>query len=192
VRDTTEPLTIAEFEHVAAGPSATLLRVRATMPTVSGAPDRRPELLAEHGAGLERFAALPSPPDPPGVMRAAYSVPLALITLETTFTLALSDGTSVHLPAPTVGAARRAATPDDAGPDDVGPAPADAATLSARLAELEVWTGELERRLTDATDELADARARLAAAELDALSVRAETEALQQAARELAAARSGG
>jgi len=187
VTDTTEPLTIAEFEHVAAGPSATLLRVRATGPATGQAPGQRPELLAEHAAGLERFAALPSPPDPPGILRAAYSVPLALVTPETTFTLALSNGSAVALPVPTAGAARRAAAPES------GEAPpAEGASLPDRLAELEIWTGELERRLTDATDQLADARTRLAAAELDALSARAESEAVQQAARELAAARSRG
>jgi hypothetical protein len=184
VTPATEPLTIAEFEHVAAGPSVTLLRVRATGHSAGQAADGRPELLAEHAAGLERFTALPSPPDPPGVLRAAYSVPLTLVTTETTFTLALTDGTAVALPVPSAGAARRAAAPHGGEPP-----PADEATLSARLAELEIWTGELERRLTDATDQLADARARLAAAELDALSVRAEAEAVQQAARELAAAR---
>ena len=64
--------------------------------------------------------------------------------------------------------------------------------LSSTLAELEMWRGELERRLTETTDQLADARARLSAAELEALSLRAEAEASQQAARELAQATSVG
>ena len=58
------------------------------------------------------------------------------------------------------------------------------------MAELEIWRGELERRLTETTDQLADARARMSAAELEALSLRAEAEASQQAARELAQATS--
>jgi hypothetical protein len=182
-----ESPTIAEFEHVAAGPSVVLLRVRASLWGAAAQPDHRPELVAEHAAGLERFAALASPPDPPGVLRAAYSVPSALVGPETTFTLALDGGATIVLPAPTAGAARRPAAAEHADPLQ-----AENAALSARLAELEIWSGELERRLTDTTDQLADARARLADAELEALSTRAETQALQQAARELAQARSRG
>ncbi|MGZ4167150.1 MAG: hypothetical protein ACXVFO_10935 [Solirubrobacteraceae bacterium] len=205
--DAAESLKIAEFEHVAAGPAVMLLRVRAGVPAAGQGPDQRPQLVAEHDGGLQRFAALPSPPDPPGVLRAAYSVPPTLIAPETTFTLELGDGTLVALPAPTAGTARRPAAPLPAeGGGPAAPLPADVgsptaplpsggpeaedAELSARLAELEIWSGELERRLADTTDQLADARARLATAELDALSTRAEAEALQQAARELAEARS--
>lgn len=184
--DDTESLTIVEFEHVAAGPSVMLLRVRAGLSGAAPAPDRRPALLAEHAGGLERFAALPSPPDPTGVLRAAYSVPATLIAPQTAFSLELDGGATVSLPAPSAGAARRAGPADDA--DALR---AENATLSARLAELEIWSQELERRITDATDQLADARSRLAAAELEALSVRAEAQAAEQAARELAAARSG-
>ncbi|MGZ4298576.1 MAG: hypothetical protein ACXVE4_14460 [Solirubrobacteraceae bacterium] len=194
--DAAESLKIAEFEHVAAGPAVMLLRVRAGVPAAGQGPDQRPQLVAEHGGGLQRFAALPSPPDPPGVLRAAYSVPPTLIAPETTFTLELGDGTLVALPAPTAGTARRPAAPlpadvgGPAAPLPSGGPEAENAELSARLAELEIWSGELERRLADTTDQLADARARLATAELDALSTRAEAEALQQAARELAEARS--
>ena len=63
---------------------------------------------------------------------------------------------------------------------------------TSTLAELETWRGELERRLTEATDQLADARGRLSAAGLEALSLRAEAEATQQAPRELAQATSVG
>jgi hypothetical protein len=181
VTDNTDSLTIAEFEHVAAGPSVRLLRVRAAVSGAPRVPDRRPELVAEHAGGLERFAPLPSPPDPPGLLRAAYSVPAALVGPETTFTLELDSGAIIALPVPTEGAARRPAATESAEPDP--------AALAARLAELEIWTGELERRLTDATDQLAAARARLVEAELDALSTRAEAQAHQRAARELAEAR---
>jgi hypothetical protein len=186
VTDDTGSLTIDEFEHVAAGPSVTLLRVRADLSGGAQAPDRRPELVAEYPGGLERFAALPSPPDPPGVLRAAYSVPATLIAPEITFTLELDGGLVVPLHPPSAGAARR---PEPA--DEADPVRAEHATLSARLAELEIWSGELERRIADTTDQLADARSRLAAAELDALSARAEAQAAEQAARELAAARTG-
>jgi hypothetical protein len=193
VTDDTESLTIAEFEHVAAGPSVTLLRVRAVLPAGAPTPDLRPELVAEHAGGLERFAPLPSPHDPVGVLRAAYSVPATLITPQTTFTLELDGGVIVALPAPTRGAARRpAATAVTGTSASNDPAEADSATLSARVTELEIWSGELERRLTDTTDQLADARARLAAAELDALCAHALAQARQQAARELAEARTRG
>ena len=184
--DDTESLTIDEFEHVAAGPSVTLLRVRADLSGAAQAPDRRPELVAEHAGALERFAAVPSPPDPPGVLRAAYSVPRTLIAPEIRFSLELDGGAIVPLPAPSPGAAR------GPGPaDEADPLRAENARLSARLAELEIWSGELERRIADTTDQLADARSRLVAAELDALSARAEAQAAEQAARELAAARTG-
>ena len=191
--DDRDSLTIAEFEHVAAGPSVTLLRVRAALSGAARTPERRPELVAEHAGGLDRFEPLPSPPDPPGVLRAAYSVPAALVAPETSFTLELDGGAVVALPVPTAGPARRPEATDPSGaaqrPEATQSAEGDPEASAARLAELEIWTGELERRLTDATDQLADARARLVEAELDALSARAEAQAHQRAARELAEAR---
>jgi hypothetical protein len=121
------------------------------------------------------------------VIRTAYSVPAALLSPETTFRLELASGSLIELPAPVPGAAR----PPTAAPDDrVRHLAAENERLSSTLAELEIWRGELERRLTETTDQLADARARMSAAELEALSLRAEAEASQQAARELAQATS--
>lgn len=180
--DQPDALTIAEFEHVTAGPSVTLLRVAGRVLPGSAQPATRPALVAEHPGGLDRFEPLPAPPDPPGVMRAAFSVPAPLIVPEAAFRLELADGSLIELPAPAPGAARPATAADEPMRDLA----AENERLSSTLAELEIWRGELERRLTETTDQLAEARARLTAAELEALSLRAEAEATRQAARELA------
>ncbi len=187
-----QSLTIAEFEHVAVGASAMLLRINGRSPHPRPAPDWRPTLIAHHGGDAQRFAPLPSPPDAEGVLRAAYSVPASVVGADTRFWLELADREIVELGAPTPGTPRRAA--DGAGADGAGRAGDDErpardsdqlATLSAALAEarertasvdaenqklsttleeLEVWRAELERRLADTTTELAEARARLAEA----------------------------
>ncbi|MFL5860292.1 MAG: hypothetical protein ACJ780_05875 [Solirubrobacteraceae bacterium] len=214
--DRFEALRIAEFEHVAAGSSLTLLRVSGKLPPTGNASAQRPALVAAYRGELQRFEALPSPPDPPGVVRAAYSVPAALVAPDTSYTLELGDGANVTLPTPAPGTARRSGpapvlargrdttgvhTRRD-GAEEVAALSAALAEareharrledenerLSATLAELDVWRGELERRLADTTDQLAEARSRLAAAEVEALSTRAEAAATAQAARELAEA----
>lgn len=183
---------------MAVGASEMLLRVSARLPADGPNPDRRPALIADHGSDPERFEALPSPPDPPGVLRAAYAVAAALVTPQTRFWLDLGDGASVALPAPTPGAPRRATEP----PTELAEVSARAERLAAEnkqlsvtLEELEIWRGELERRLADTTTELAETRARLAeaqaAAQREALLARAETDALEQAAWELMQASSG-
>lgn len=205
VTDAWPSLTIGEFEHVPAGSDGVLLRVSGRLPAAGANPERRPGLLADGGRGVERFEALPAPTDVAGVLRAAYAVPATLIAGNARFWLDPGDGSTVRLPAPTPGIARRAA----AG----GPAPdaserldtlsaalteargrtaglrAENEKLSATLEELEIWRGELERRLSDTTTELAETRARLAearaAAEMEALVARAEAAALEQAAHEL-------
>jgi len=181
-----DALQIAECEHVAAGPTVTLLRVAARVPPGGEDLWQRPVLVAEHPGGLDRFDALPSPPDPAGTMRAAYSVPATLIAPETTFRLKLASGALVELPAPVPGAARPPAP--DAEDERMRYLEAENERLSATLEELEVWRGELERRLTESVNQLADTRARLTAAELEALTLRAEAEATRQAVRELAEA----
>jgi hypothetical protein len=207
VRDESESLAVAEFEHVAAGPSLVLLRVNGRSSRPRPTADWRPTLVADHGAGPERFAPLPSPPDAEGVLRAAYSVPAGLVDADPRFWLELDDGQIVEIGPPTAGTPRRA-RPSDAAPAaessdqlaTLSSALADAReratrlqaeneTLTATLQELEIWRAELERRLADTTTELAETRGRLtqahAAAEMDALVARAEADALEQAAREL-------
>ena len=206
--DESQSLVIGEFEHVAVGPSVALLRVNGRSWQPRPAPDWRPTLVADDGSGPQRFAALPSPPDAEGVLRAAYSVPAELVTAEARYWLELQDSEIVELGAPVPGTPRRggapAGAPTAAEPSDqlasLSAALAEAReratrlqaeneTLSATLAELEIWRGELERRLADTTTELADTRGRLAqaraAAEMDVLVARAEADALEQAAREL-------
>jgi hypothetical protein len=217
VTDESQSIVIGEFEHVAVGSSGLLLRVSGRSSRPRPAPDWRPTLVADHGSGPERFAALRSPPDAEGVLRAAYSVPAALLGPATRFWLELDDGRAVELPEPAPGAARRPApvgAPAAPAPDQLATLTAALAeareraeqlqreneTMTATLDELEIWRGELERRLADTTTELADTRARLAQtqarAELEALVTRAEADALEQAARELtqaaAQARSAG
>jgi hypothetical protein len=189
VTDESDALKIAEFEHVAAGPSVTLLRVAGRVPPGVQQPQPRPALMAEHPAGLDRFDPLPSPPDPAGVVRAAYSVPATMIAPATTFRLELASGSLIELPDPVPGVARQQTPVAD---ERVRHLAAENERLSSTLAELETWRGELERRLTETTDQLADARARLSAAELETLSLRAQAEASQQAARELAQASGAG
>jgi hypothetical protein len=206
-----DSVTIAEFEHVAVGSSVVLLRVNGRSSRQRSAPDWRPTLVAHpqagdgDGDGAQRFPALASPPDAEGVLRAAYSVPAALVDAGTRFFLELDDGDTVELGAPTAGAARRPVPgePADAEPQQVATLTAalgeareqatrlqgENETMTATLEELEIWRGELERRLADTTTELAETRARLAeahaTAQMEALVARAEADALEQAAREL-------
>ena len=213
VTDALDSLAIGEFEHVAVGPSVVLLRVKGRSSGLRPGPEWRPALIADHGSGPERFAALPSPPDPEGVLRAAYSVPAALIAAGARFSLELPGGETIDLPAPAPGTPRRAAgdgPPPARDPEPPAESSDELASLSAELAEardratrlqgenetmtstleeLEIWRGELERRLADTTTELAETRRRLAdahaAAAMDALVARAEADALEQAAHEL-------
>ena len=211
--DAWDSLEIGEFEHVAVGPSVVLLRVKGRSSHLLPNPESRPTLIADHGSGRERFEALPSPPDAEGVLRAAYSVPAALLAAGARFALELQHGETIDLPAPAPGIPRRAAggdappAQDPGGPvegsDQIASLSTELAeardratrlegenqTMTATLEELEIWRGELERRLADTTTELAETRARLAeahaAAEMEALVARAEADALEQAAREL-------
>jgi hypothetical protein len=199
-------LAIGQFEHVTVGPSVVLLRVSGRSSGPRPRPDWRPTLLADHGNGPERFDALQSPPDGEGVLRAAYSVPAARLSGGARFWLELPDGATVDLGTPAPGTPRGAAGERERPVQDAHQlATLSAAlteardrsthlkgeneTLSSTLEELEIWRGELERRLADTTTELAETRARLAAAhsaaEMDALVARAEADALEQAAREL-------
>jgi hypothetical protein len=199
-------LTIGEFEHVAVGSSGVLLRVSGTWAGPDPGPERRPPLGADHGSDPEVFEPLPAPPDPPGVLRAAYSVPAALIAAPARFWLDLGGGVTMDLLPPTPGIARRPAADGQPTADDsdhletisaaltearerAAELQAENEKLSATLEELEIWRGELERRLADTTTELAEMRAGLAearaTAEMEALVARAESEALEQAAHEL-------
>jgi hypothetical protein len=107
VADASQSIVIGEFEHVAVGSSLVLLRVSGRSSRPRPAPDWRPTLVVDDGSGPQRYAALPSPPDVEGVVRAAYSVPAGLIASATRFWLELDDGRVIALSEPTPGAARR-------------------------------------------------------------------------------------
>lgn len=104
--DAWHSLKVRQFEHVAAGPSTALLRVVGRSSFLHAGTDQRPTLLTHNGPDVRRFAAIPSPPDRRGILRAAYSVPADSVTTATTYSLELTDGSSVTLPAPTPGVAR--------------------------------------------------------------------------------------
>jgi hypothetical protein len=190
--DAWNSVKIREFEHVLAAPTVALLRV-------SGKPRRRstagprPVLVANDGQTIRRFVAIPSPPDDRGVLRAAYSVSSDLLAPSTTFSLELTDGTVVALPAPQPGVSRLSPEPGSEvqpeAPD--APEPPDGTDerrsglvsklteLSARLAESEQARDELQQSVEPISaaserieHELLGARERAA---------RAETEAKQSA-----------
>ncbi len=90
---------LVEFEQVEAAPGTALLRVTAR-------PGRDPSaappalLIADGGPVPQRVEPLPSPPDPAGMLRVAFSAPLDVVRRGTTFALELVDGSVVRLPAP--------------------------------------------------------------------------------------------
>ena len=116
VSETWQSAKIKQFEHVLVGPSIALLRVTGKVPRRKLTVEKRPRLLADDGHVVARFAALPSPPDEKGVLRAAYSVPADVVKPETVFSLELADGGVISLPAPTRGPARVAAGEDAPAP----------------------------------------------------------------------------
>ncbi len=193
--DAWNSVKIREFEHVLAAPTVALLRVSGKPPRRRLAVGPRPILVANDGQTIRRFAAIPSPPDDRGVLRAAYSVSSDLLAPNTTFSLELTDGTVVALPAPQPGVSRLSPEPGTQAPSSEAPdvpEPPDGTDerrsglvsklteLSARLAESEQARDELQQSvapLSEASErvehELLGARERAA---------RAETEVKQSAA----------
>jgi DNA repair exonuclease SbcCD ATPase subunit len=151
------------FEHLIATPGTALLRVLSVGPD-GGDPDHRPTLLVDDGQTVHRFAALPAPADPPGTLRAAYSVPVGLLGPQSTYALELSGGTELDLPTPTPGS-RRAASPEHE-------------RLAARVDELEA---RLEREARDAAVKLSATEAAAADADQRAASSAADAAAVAEA-----------
>jgi hypothetical protein len=191
--DAWNSVKIREFEHVLAAPTVALLRISGKPPRRRSTAGPRPVLVANDGQTIRRFAAIPSPPDDRGVLRAAYSVSSDLLAPSTTFSLELADGTVVALPAPQPGVSRLSPEPGSEvrpeSPD--APEPPDGTDerrsglvsklteLSARLAESEQARDELQQSVQPISaaserieHELLGARERAA---------RAETEAKQSA-----------
>lgn len=191
--DAWNSIRVREFEHILAAPTVALLRVNGKPPRRRSTPGPRPVLVVNDGTTIRRFAAIPSPPDGRGVLRAAYSVSSDLLAPSTTFSLELTDGSVVTLPAPQPGVSRLSPDPrvDSPSEPDTPELPegtderrsglvSKLTELSARLAESEQARDELQRSvapLSEASElvehELVEARERAA---------RAETEAKQSAA----------
>jgi hypothetical protein len=91
---------IEQFEYLMAGSSLAMLRVRGRPTRRRSTAEQRPTLVADDGLSVQRFSAIPSPPDERGVLRAAYSVPGVLITSQTRFSLQVADGSEMELPEP--------------------------------------------------------------------------------------------
>lgn len=191
--DAWNSIRIREFEHILAAPTVALLRVGGKPSRRRSTAGPRPILVANDGTTIRRFAAIPSPPDDRGVLRAAYSVSSDLLAPSTTFSLELTDGSVVALPAPQPGVSRLSPDPRvDCPSEPDKPEPPEGTDerrsglvsklteLSARLAESEQARDELQQSvapLSEASErvehELIGARERAA---------RVETEAKQSAA----------
>ncbi len=193
--DAWRSLKIKKFEQVAAG-SVSLLRLTGKGPRRhEAAPDERPALVADDGHEVTTFPPLPSPADERGVLRAAYSVPTALLRPETAFSLKLSDGQVIALPAPAsrAGAAPTPPAPPPApsappeppeppGPPTAVPPPAPAAQPAPGAPPGPTAS---DQRGEDLRREVADAHRRAEDALLQAASARDQRDALEQRTAEL-------
>ena len=112
--DRSQPVQIEAFEHVLAAPGIALLRVLAARSRRRSS-GSRPNLVIKEEQNTHRFAPLPAPGDPRGVLRIAYSVPVELLEQEVTFTLEFQHGDPITLSQPTLGSMRlpaRSGKPD--------------------------------------------------------------------------------
>lgn len=139
-------IDLTQFEQIEAGSGTVLLRLAAAA-SAELSPTQRPILLVDDGERTHRLAALPAPPDPGGVFRAAYPAPVSLVGPETTFSLELPGGAAVALPTPS---ARRREVGDE-------------------LAE--------ERRLRQEAEQRAEARAQADALQTELTAVQHQTQA---------------
>jgi hypothetical protein len=180
-------LKIKQFERVAAGPSLTLLRVTGKGARRHAAtPQERPTLLADDGREVARFAALPSPPDDRGVLRAAYSVPERAIKPDTVFSLELNDGHVIGLPAPTSrpGSQPAAGATDPAGSAPAPPTPPEPVPATPEPPAAAPSTVDLQE-VQALRLEVADANRRAEGALLEAAAAHDQREAIEQRNAEL-------
>jgi chromosome segregation ATPase len=105
VTDRSQSVEVKAFEHVLVAPGTALLRVLAVRSRRRNSPTR-PNLVVKDEQSTHRFAPLPAPGDPRGVLRVAYSVPVELLEHQATFTLEFQGGAAVTLPEPTAGSIR--------------------------------------------------------------------------------------
>jgi hypothetical protein len=233
VSDAWRSAKIKEFEHVMVGSAGGLLRISGKAPRRKSTLEPRPTLLADDGLVVRRFTPIPSPPDERGVVRAAYSASADVLKPDTVFSLELSDGYVISLPALTTAPQEGSGVqpPQDAsasetarsGAEDDQPleptaelaelstalAEAERATaehkaarataearaasaerrateVAAGLSELDIWRGELERRLADTTSELDAARTRLREDERELRDLRGRIRQLESEREEVA------
>lgn len=95
--DGPSPIDLEEFEIIPAAPGTALLRVTARVPVWA---PREPTLLIRDDARVHRLRPLPSPREPEGWLRAAYSVRTAVLDRDPSFALELSQGAVFELPEP--------------------------------------------------------------------------------------------
>ena len=150
-------IELTEFEQIEAGPGTVLLRVAARAADASVAGERPVLVITDRGR-IQRLTALPAPPDPAGVLRAAFSAPVALVESASRFSLELAGGSTLDLPAPS---ARRRL---------------DELAQERRLRKAAEQRAEARRRAIDELELRLNAeRARREAREADAGKARAQT-----------------
>lgn len=162
--DASSSVELEEFEQVEAAPGRALLRVALRLRTRSDV-GGSPTLLIEASGRTHRLAALPSPPDPGGLLRAAFSAPTAILERGAGFKLELPNGGALDLPAPAPRGRRavRASRADSSDRSDLAELERRLEELVAELAEtrsarmsaeetIARLTSELERRTAEARD----------------------------------------
>ena len=117
--DRSQSVETKVFEHVLAAPGTALLRVLATIPRRRSSASR-PNLVIKDQQSTQRFAPLPAPDDPRGILRVAYSVPVELLERAVTFGLEFQSGGPVMVPQPTAGSMRLPACPAQQDPGQSG------------------------------------------------------------------------
>jgi len=188
VPDPWRSIKLRDFEYVVVSPTTMLLRLGGRGPRW-GAGGSRPTLVATSRDAINRFNAIPSPPDTRGLLRAAYSVPPELVSPTTKFSLHFDDGHVIVLPEPTEGVARpttRGAAvpgapvpvppvvdPSDVGPPGTVPPGAEAQAVAAVPAAVE----SIEQPQAD--ERLAAAEARFAELEAEARRAVAQVQELE-------------
>ncbi|MGC9221163.1 MAG: hypothetical protein ACP5H2_07415 [Solirubrobacteraceae bacterium] len=177
---------LLEFEQVEATPGTALLRLAARRP--SGADVGPCLLVVSDGPVQHRHKQLPALPAASGLIRAAFSAPLAHVAPGATYALELPDGGSVRLPAP---ARRRSAlAPLQADQPDEAADRSQEALDEARIVEAERRAESRRLAIAELEKRLRHERERRAAAEADLGHLRAERDAARAERDNAAAERS--
>jgi hypothetical protein len=168
-------IELEEFELVQATPGTVLLRVTARAPASI---PREPTLLVDDGEHVHRVRPLPSPPDPDGWLRAAYSLRSEILDDMPAFMLEVWPGAFFDLPDPLERGRpvlRRASLEDTAALIEL-----EAAALEANRTAV-----ALQAELEHALDRAAEAEENLRLARGETRQLAAERDELREALREL-------